>query len=213
MSIELKGKYYINHIKKIKESITSPFSLIGIHHAHLNNFFQNRVLSLPKGSRVLDGGCGISGWVTDEIRDTYDLYGMDCQIESVRLCYLYYNDSRYFSGDLYTLPFADNIMDAVVLREVIEHIKNPEKAVKEIKRVLKKNSRLLLTTPNYSNPLLWIIENTYNRFFSEIKPYLDDVHPSKFKFKQLRELLEQYFDVIEYGTIDCGLNIKAVAAC
>lgn len=211
MNTELQNKYYIEHLRKIHKVINSPFSILGTHHAHLNEFLRTWVNNLSTGSKILDGGCGLSTWVTDEIRKKYDLHSMDCQIESIEFCRAYYQDDRYFLGNLYEIPFTNNSLDGIVLREVIEHIKKPELAMKEIKRTLKNGGLLILTTPNYSSPLLFIIENTYNRFFSEIKPHLSDVHPSKFKSPQLRKLLEKYFMIVEYGTIDLGLNIKAVA--
>ncbi len=211
MSIELNRKYYINHLKRTNRAINSPFSLLGIHHSHLNAFVWGWVKKLPKGSKILDGGCGLSSWVTDDIRQQYGLYSMDCQIESVKFCRSYYRDNRYLLGDLYALPFADGSMDAIVLREVIEHIKRPERALREVKRVLKQDGILILTTPNYSSFLPFIIENTYHRLFSEIKPYLRDVHPSRFKFSELCQLLKSHLSILEIGMIDLGLNIKAVA--
>lgn len=202
-------RYYLKHLEKTSQSIRSLFSPLGIHHRHLNEFIQSRILELSTGSKVLDGGCGLSIWVTDDIRHQYELHSMDSEEKSIEFCRKYYNDSHYLVGDLYNIPFPDDNFDAIILREVIEHIREPERAIKEMKRVLKKGGRVILTTPNYSSPLLFLVENIYNRFFSEIKPYLDDVHPSKFKFPGLRRLLEKYFSIIEYGRIDF-LNIKAV---
>ena len=211
MKTELKNKYYIEHLRKIHKLIDSPYSILGAHHAHLNEFLRTWIKKLSAGSKILDGGCGLSTWVTDEIRKKYELHSMDCQIESIEFCRDYYKDERYFLGTLYEIPFNDNTLDGIVLREVIEHIKKPELAMKEINRTLKKDGLLILTTPNYSSPLLFIVENIYNRFFSEIKPHLSDVHPSKFKYPQLHKLLEKYLTIIKYGTIDLGLNITAVA--
>ena len=204
-------KYYLTHLAKTNRSISSPYSPLGVHHRHLNEFIHHSVLALPLGSKILDGGCGLSIWVTDEIRKRYDLHSMDSEEKSIEFCRDYYKDNRYFVGDLYYIPFPNESFDAITLREVIEHIKEPEKAIKEMKRVLKKEGRVILTTPNYSSPLLFLIENIYNRFFSDMKPYLDEVHPSKFKFHQLRELLKKYFILKEYGTIDFGINLRAVA--
>lgn len=204
-------KYYLTHLAKTNQSINAPYSPLGIHHRHLNEFVQKGVLALPAGSKILDGGCGLSIWVTDEIRKRYELHSMDSEEKSIEFCRNYYKDSLYLVGDLYTIPFPDESFDAVTLREVIEHIKEPERAVKEIKRVLKKGGRVILTTPNYSSPLLFLIENIYHRFFSEMKHYLDDVHPSKFKFLKLKKLFAAYFTLKEYGTIDIGINLRAVA--
>lgn len=45
------------------------------------------------------------------------------------------------------LPFDDNIFDAVLCLEVLEHTKNPNQMIKEIRRVLKRDGVLILTAP------------------------------------------------------------------
>lgn len=50
-------------------------------------------------------------------------------------------------ADLCALPFADNEFDGVVLTEVLEHCKNPFQAMSEVRRVLKPNGLLLVTSP------------------------------------------------------------------
>jgi SAM-dependent methyltransferase len=46
-------------------------------------------------------------------------------------------------------PFDDNSFEVVLFCEIIEHLQNdPLKVLREIKRVLKPNGRLVLTTPN-----------------------------------------------------------------
>lgn len=54
-------------------------------------------------------------------------------------------------ADLLELPFEDNSFDIVTCREVIEHVEDEQKALKEIKRVLKPHGYLLITTPNLYN--------------------------------------------------------------
>ena len=49
------------------------------------------------------------------------------------------------------LPFQDNYFDLVLLSEVIEHLVNPDNALKEAHRVLKSNGILIVTTPNLSS--------------------------------------------------------------
>lgn len=46
------------------------------------------------------------------------------------------------------IPFEDNFFDIVFCSETIEHLRHPEMCLSEIKRVLKKNGRLILTVPN-----------------------------------------------------------------
>jgi len=46
------------------------------------------------------------------------------------------------------MPFAANEFDTLLAGELIEHLKTPEKFLKEANRVLKKGGKIILTTPN-----------------------------------------------------------------
>lgn len=45
------------------------------------------------------------------------------------------------------LPFKDNSIDKIIFETGLEHIANPEKAVSEARRVLKKDGMIFITTP------------------------------------------------------------------
>lgn len=49
-------------------------------------------------------------------------------------------------GDIHALPFPDNTFDRVMCIEVLEHVKDPRQAFKEMKRVLKVGGKLVLST-------------------------------------------------------------------
>jgi len=51
--------------------------------------------------------------------------------------------------DAHNLPFRDNSLDVVLAFELVEHLKEPRRALKEIKRTLKKKGIL---TFNFSYP-------------------------------------------------------------
>ncbi len=53
--------------------------------------------------------------------------------------------------DIMNISFQDNFFDTVISCETIEHVTNPNKAVKELYRVLKPGGKLFLTCPNYFN--------------------------------------------------------------
>ena len=99
------------------------------------------------------------------------------------------------------------------MREVIEHFRAPEKAIDEVSRVLKLSGFFILTTTNYGNPLLYVIEHIYNRFWGgPCKPYLPDVHPSKFRRKTLFNILKDNFKNTEINTIIFILTLAAAAS-
>lgn len=75
-----------------------------------------------------------------------------------------YTESQYFENieygnyvsgvrceNLECLTFTDNSLDLFITQDVFEHIFNPEKAFKEIQRVLKPNGYHVFTMPWYSD--------------------------------------------------------------
>lgn len=211
MHIELKGDYYAFYLQAIQKKLNNRWNIHGAHHRHLNSLIQREILKLPDQAKVLDGGCGLSVWLTPEIEQGIKYFGIDNQKDSIAFCQKNFPHRKYSLEDLYQLSLVNDYFDAVVMREVIEHVKRPEKAIREICRVLKPTGVLILTTPNYNNPLLHLIEHTYNRFFGgPCKPYLPDVHPSKFTGKKLARLCRDKFNHVQMGTIDLGLNLTAV---
>lgn len=211
MQIEMSTEYYIGHLRKINRSLASRWSLLGAHHRHLNEFIRAGVRLGPDGGRVLDAGCGLSIWVTPEMRKKYSITGVDIQPDSIRACQQIYPGCEYQHADLYNMPFPDGAFDVVVMREVIEHFKRPADAVREVVRLLKPGGHFVLTTPNYDSWLLFFIEHTYNRFFGgPCKPYLDDVHPSRFHFSTIAAFFPSPLDVVTCSTIDFGISLACV---
>jgi 2-polyprenyl-6-hydroxyphenyl methylase / 3-demethylubiquinone-9 3-methyltransferase len=53
------------------------------------------------------------------------------------------------------LPFEDKTFDKIVMSEVVEHLPDDVKGLKEVRRVLKPGGILVLTVPNANYPFLW----------------------------------------------------------
>jgi ubiquinone/menaquinone biosynthesis C-methylase UbiE len=204
--------YYAGHLRKIQRSLANRLSILGRHHQSLNAFIVSGLAAVPDGGDVLDAGCGLGIWATSEVRRRHRVYGVDSEIEAIESCKKLYPDSRFSVGDLYALGYPDQSFHAVVMREVIEHLRWPETAVREVRRVLRPGGRYILTTPNYDSWLLHVIEHTYNRFFGgPCKPYRDDVHPSKFRVESLKGLIGSYFALERYVVLDWGISLGCVA--
>jgi ubiquinone biosynthesis O-methyltransferase len=108
-----------------------------------------------RGMRVLDIGCG-DGVLTYELaRGGADVVGIDT--EEHGLAFAEENLKRenangnlkyaFKNASAYDMPFESESFDCVVCTEVIEHVQDPERLVREAHRVLKKGGQVILTTP------------------------------------------------------------------
>jgi SAM-dependent methyltransferase len=101
-------------------------------------------LSLPAGATVLDAPCGAGQLVAALVESGLNAFGADLDTEAQAIL-----GDRFRTADLNgILPWPDASFDAVVSTEGIEHLENRFQFLRELHRVLRKGSRLLLTTPN-----------------------------------------------------------------
>lgn len=105
---------------------------------------------IPKGSFVLEVGCG-EGYGTFLLtKEGFDVIGLDINEETINEASKKYQSKncRFVCYDGKRIPFDDETFDVVISFQVIEHIHDDLGFVKEIHRVLKKGGKLFLTTPN-----------------------------------------------------------------
>lgn len=58
-------------------------------------------------------------------------------------------------ANIYSLPYPDNYFDGVILSEILEHIDDDVRGLREVFRVLKPGASVAITVPNANYPLLW----------------------------------------------------------
>lgn len=105
----------------------------------------NSLLKRVEKERILDIGCGSYPYFLITSNFKYR-FGMDPSLESLSLENI---DLRRIDATKIKLPFEDNYFDAVTMLAVFEHINSVKLdfVLKEIKRVLKKDGLLVITTP------------------------------------------------------------------
>lgn len=109
--------------------------------------------------RVLDLGCG-NGNVLAALRagGTEELFGLDLSEQMVRQAQLRLKEgARIRTGDAASLPYEDGFFDAVVCCASFHHYTQADKALEEMRRVLRPSGRLILgdpTAPALFLPLL-----------------------------------------------------------
>jgi SAM-dependent methyltransferase len=94
-------------------------------------------------SKLLDVGCG-TGWLADHFPD---YTGIDGSADAVRLASE--RGRNVIEGDVgRPLPFADGAFDAVVIKDVLEHLIEPQLLVAEARRVLRAGGLCFASSPD-----------------------------------------------------------------
>ncbi len=135
------------------EEITRRYEQLS-HRGGLGDEFNSRVVALAgdlSGKKVLDAGCG-HGELLKHIGERWDcgLFGVDMVQERLdRATVIDGVDIRY-SNIQEKIPFEDKAFDVSFSTEVIEHLKDPQSFLRELRRVTKPDGRIVLTIPNGS---------------------------------------------------------------
>ena len=110
-------------------------------------------LDLHPGARILDVGCGPGAAMEEVRRRGVQPVGLDIYPAWADLC----RQRPVVRADATRLPFADGIMDAILLVHVVAHFDQPDTGLRESLRVLRPGGRLGLLTPNatYLRALRW----------------------------------------------------------
>lgn len=110
-------------------------------------------LSFNKGQRVMDGGCG-NGINLILLTQMFQILPFGIDISGKALSSARENianskiEADLRSGDVRSIPFANNYFDIVMSWGVIEHFPDYELAIEEFYRVLRPGGTLNLVQPN-----------------------------------------------------------------
>lgn len=111
--------------------------------------FISKNINLSKKNTLLDVGCG-NGFFTYHFAKLCDVTGIDFSEQMLKINPHY----KLIRGDAENLPFANNSFDIAFCSNLLHHLRNPEKAINEMKRVSKKY--VIISEPNRNNPLMFL---------------------------------------------------------
>ncbi|WP_313801740.1 glycosyltransferase [Cytobacillus sp.] len=157
-----------------------------IEYEHIQRYYS--VTDLVKGKTVLDAACG-EGYGSNTLAQyAHFVYGIDIDEETIEHARKKYNTEniRFFNSSIDRLPFEDNSIDVVISFETIEHVNEElqNKFLFEIKRVLKKDGLLIMSTPN-------------KKIYSDYRKYSNPFHMKEFYIEEFRKFLESQFEHVE----------------
>jgi SAM-dependent methyltransferase len=93
-------------------------------------------------------------------------FGKVTSIEYDEACCLFAKEElqlEFIQGSVTDLPFQDGEFDLVCAFDVVEHVEDHKKAVEELKRVTRKEGKLVVTVPAFM--LLWSRHDVVNQHF------------------------------------------------
>lgn len=96
---------------------------------------------LVEGNLILDAGCG-DGIHLKELSRIGNVFGIDLSTERLKRA-----GGNVVCADVYFIPFRDKTFEAVYSSEVLEHLEDPQRAVKEMERVLKNKGIVVISVP------------------------------------------------------------------
>jgi len=146
------------------------------------------------GERVLDMGCGGG-------RHAFALYRRGARVVALDLDAAELKDvagmfaalqpevpdtasAQAVRGSAYELPFADASFDKIIAAEVLEHLPEDSRAMRELARVLKPGGSIAVTVPRWGpEKVCWALSDDYHAN--------EGGHIRIYRGDQLRERLEQ----------------------
>lgn len=119
---------------------------------------------LDERAKILDVGCGFGSFMLYLRSKGIPSFGVEPEdfqrsIAQKRLSAIENRNvkSAIFGGVGEALPFKDITFDIVILKEILEHVSDPQKCLDEALRVLKASGLMYIASPNY----MWIFKEPH----------------------------------------------------
>jgi len=104
------------------------------------------------GGRLLEIGSGL-GHLVGQLEDSFETYGMDINQWAVKASRSVIEKTTLQTANAQEIPFAGDTFGVVIIKHIVEHLPDPEKAIEEIGRVTAPGGILILATPNLDSLL------------------------------------------------------------
>ena len=174
--------YYANH----GTTERWPYS---IYHGPIHDYLKWATSNLPDRSSCLNVGCGFFENYP-ELKGNLNWHACDIDSRCVDVVEKRYPEVKVKLVD--GLPdYRDETFDFLFAKEVIEHIEQPGRWLRQLFRLVKKKGRLVLTTPNYGVSPLPLVEYTLLELIARKKGFSRfNIHPNKYNTKKLKRELD-----------------------
>lgn len=142
---------------------------------------------------LLDVGCG-EGFLAEHImkkRPEIKITGLDISQQALKKAKKRVSSVTFKKASILKLPFSDNSFDIVLCLEVLEHLKDPLEAIKELSRVTKECC--ILSVPN--EPLFSIFRLLGGQNILQLGQHPEHLHD--WNEKSFNNFLKRVFPSVE----------------
>jgi SAM-dependent methyltransferase len=156
---------------------------------------RERLGDLPVAPELLDLGCS-SGHLLEDLRRWHPvatLWGLDLIGAGLRKAHERVPDARLLRADACELPLADASIDAICSANLLEHVPDDRRALREIARVLRPGGRAVLVVP--AGPSTY---DYYDRFLGHERRYARHEMADKARTAGLQTIEDCYLGSIIY---------------
>lgn len=198
----MTSKIEIEYVKQIYEYIASEFNVT---RAYKWSWITNFINSLPKNSLIYDIGCG-SGRNMDY--SDYRFIGFDNCESFIELCRN--KGLKAYYSEITDIKIRDNSADALICIATFHHLSSHDnriKALKELKRLVKPNGKIMLSVWAKDQPKKTRI--TFDKYGDNIV-FWKKKYPRYyyiFELDELKLLINEVGLNIDNQFYDCGNNV------
>jgi methionine biosynthesis protein MetW len=173
-----------------------------------DNIDKQALYAVSKKSRVLDVGCA-TGFMGEWLKNARDceVVGVDIDIEEIRLARGVLNEVIHGSIEdtkvINSLIKHYTYFDTILMTSVLEHLVNPLHTLHQLKKLMTKNSTIIISTPNVAH---WSIRLHLLSGKFDYTDYgiLDKTHLHFYTVKTFHELINESGLTIEAIKFDFG---------
>lgn len=187
-------------LKKLFFYMLHPFQALNcLGYSKLLNL--NKDLKCKPGSHVLDVGCGDGRYLIEKLRSGCLCFGNDVSKSALDRLKTIAPDIETRCGNLWEVNFPGNSFDRINLSHVLEHVRDIDKLLPELRRILKTDGLAHIQVPNSAS----INFTLFGKFWMPL-----DVprHVYAFSLANMEQLLSAHgFELISSRTIENSFSV------
>ncbi|PCJ25136.1 MAG: hypothetical protein COA97_08285 [Flavobacteriales bacterium] len=136
--------------------------------------------------KLLDIGCG-EGHFTDVIKKefkNFEVHGLDYSVSAIDYAHKTYPAINFITANAYQPPYQDEYFDIVVCNNLWEHVPDPLQLLRAMKRVLKPNGLVIISTPSR-----YRFSNLIKVLVGQEIAFMSHYHVTEYTIGQVKEQL------------------------